>query len=106
MPQGMDTRALLNARPLSRLIIALLGGATGHGLLGFGAGNKPGPWALDLPIGAKFVKQTLREQAVAVFVAFTLVDTDQHPARIALDIGDPEPDHFADAQASRIHGHE
>jgi hypothetical protein len=37
--------------------------------MGFGAGEEPGPWALDLPIGAQLDQQAIGKQAVAVLVA-------------------------------------
>ena len=39
MPQGVDARALFDARPPSGLVINLRGRATGHVLVGFRAGT-------------------------------------------------------------------
>ncbi len=95
--QGVDARAWFDAGPCSGLVVNLLGSATGHGLVGFGAGKEPRPWALVLPIGAQFDQQALGKQTVAVFVAFAMVDPDEHAARVALDICDLESNDFADA---------
>ncbi len=97
---------VLNARACPRLVVDFLGGAAGHGLMGFGAGEEPGPWAFEFPIGTELKQQALRKQAVSIFVAFALVDTDEHAAWIALEIGELEPHDFTDAQASGIRGHE
>jgi hypothetical protein len=72
--QGVDARAWFDAGPCSGLVVNLLGRATGHGLVGFGAGEEPGPWTGDLPIGAQFDQQALGKQAVAIFVAFAVVE--------------------------------
>jgi len=72
----------------------------------FGAREKPGPWALDLPIGPQVEQETLGEQAVAVLMAFTLVDANAHAAGITLHIGEMEPHDFAAAQASGIRHHQ
>src|SRR5688572_27020362 len=95
--QGVDASAWFDAGPCSGLVVNLLGRATGHGLVGFGAGKEPRPWALVLPIGAQFDQQALGKQAVAVFVTFAVVDSDEHAARVALDISDLESNDFADA---------
>ena len=50
----METGAVVDARPASGLVINLLGGARGHGLMGFGAGEEPGLGCLDLPIRPQF----------------------------------------------------
>jgi hypothetical protein len=87
-------------------VIHLLGAARGHGVIRFGAREKPGPWALDLPIGPQVEQETLGEQAVAVLMAFTLVDANAHAAGITLHIGEMEPHDFAAAQASGIRHHQ
>jgi hypothetical protein len=52
-------------------------------------------------------KRAVRQaKAVAVFVAFALVDAEEHTTRIAFNILDLEPDDFADAQAGGIRHHE
>jgi hypothetical protein len=106
MVQGMETGAVGDTRPSSGLVLNLLGGARGHGLVGFGAGEAPGLGFLDLPIGPQFDQEAFGQQAVAVFVALTLIDADEHATRSAVDIAKLEPNHFADAQASRIRGHQ
>ena len=55
----MEPRTLLDARTGPCLVVDLLGGARGHGLMGFGAGEEPGLGTLDLPIGTQCKKQTL-----------------------------------------------
>ena len=52
--KGVEPRALCDAGARSRLIVDLLSRAAGHGLVGSGAGEEPGPWTGDLPIGAQF----------------------------------------------------
>jgi hypothetical protein len=52
------------------------------------------------------MQQTARQQRIAILVAFTLVDTDQHATWITLDVGDLEPDHFGDPQSGRVSRHQ
>jgi hypothetical protein len=104
--QGVETRAEFDARPSSGWVVKLLGGATGHGLIGLRAGEEPGPWARDLPLGAPLDKHAIGTQAVAVLVAFAWVETDEQAARIALHLRALQPDPLADAQAGGIRGHQ
>ena len=104
MAERMDALAVRDPSALLRMVADLLGRADGHWRVRIESRKHPRGWPVAFPVGAQFGQKTGREQGVAILPPFALFDAEQ-PA-ITFDIREPQPDDFADAQASGIRGHQ
>ncbi len=71
-----------------------------------GAGKQPQGRTLDLPIVPQVSEQRRRKHGVAVLAPLALLHPDEHPVRMAVDIGDAQLDQFTDPQPGRVGGHQ
>ena len=76
-----------------------LDGGLLHRLLGIPSREEPPGRPLDPPPRPQLLEQRWREHDVAVTSALPLYDMQDHP--VAVDVGDPEVQRFAEPQARR-----
>jgi hypothetical protein len=102
--ERMDAWAGWNPRALLRMIGDLWGRADGHRHVRIETRQQPRGWPVAWPVGAQCGQQTGREQGGAILPPCALFDAE--PPAITCDIREPQPDDFANAQASGIRGHQ
>jgi hypothetical protein len=104
MAPRMDAMAMRDPRSPLGMIGDVLRGADGHRPVGIASRQEPRGWPVQVPVGAQCGQQARGEQGVAILPPFPLLDADE--STITFNIGELQPDDFADAQASGIGGHQ
>jgi len=104
MAPRMDALAVGDPRAPLGVVGDLLRGGDGQGLGAVLSHKEPRRRAIELPVGAQFGQQTDRQQSVAVFASFALMNADQQA--VTCDVGEAQAHDFPNAQARGIGGHE
>lgn len=92
-------------RPFPCLLEGTLGGGVQQRFVRIlPARKEPVLGVIGPPVATQFLKQTRRENAVAIFLSLPLFDADQHPARI--NVFDLQMTAFIQSQSGSIERHE
>src|SRR5258707_2044794 len=101
-PKGMRCDRLGNMATLMRLLASLLYGESGDVAADSITWEKPPFGLVHSPPVAQDFEELRGEHDIAIFLSFTLLDSDEHP--LTVDIGDLQADRLRDPQSGGVAG--